>query len=111
MLIFITAPWLLTTRESMWHSPIILLLCTTLWIPAWLQTWRKEKPINLSSVVVACLSLVLVMTTNFTTFPEPPKADIVASSDEVVTDALPSSEISNHELLSEPMNGDETPVN
>ncbi|HDZ9326600.1 OpgC domain-containing protein [Vibrio cholerae] len=111
VLIFITAPWLLTTRDSVWHTAIILLLCTTLWIPAWLQTQRKEKPINLSSAVVACLSLVLVMTTNFTSFPQPPKSDIVASSDEVVTDALPSSEISNHELLSEPMNSDETPVN
>ncbi len=51
------------------------------------------------------------MTTNFTRFPQPSKRDIVASSDEFVTDALPSSEISYPELLSEPMNSDETPVN
>ncbi|MGC9550649.1 OpgC domain-containing protein [Vibrio metoecus] len=111
VLIFITAPWLLTTRESMWHTPIILLLCTTLWIPAWLQVQRKDKLMNFSSAVVTALSLLLVASTTFVAFPEPPKSDIVAISDEVVGTPLASGEAPSTELLNEPSTGDETPLN
>ncbi|MEH0389877.1 OpgC domain-containing protein [Vibrio mimicus] len=111
VLIFLTAPWLLTTRDSFWHTSIILLLCTTLWVAAWLQEQRKDKVMNLSSAVVAGLSLILVATTSFAAIPQPQKSDVIAISDEVIADPLSGSEIANDEVVSEPNNSEENPVN
>ncbi|MGL4828180.1 MAG: OpgC domain-containing protein [Vibrio sp.] len=111
VLIFITAPWLMTTRDSVWHTLIIVLLCTTLWIAAWLQEWRKDKAINLSSAVVAGLSLLLVATTSFASIPQPPKSDVIAISDEAIADPLSNSDIPNDELIVEPNSSEENPVN
>ncbi|MGL4223981.1 MAG: OpgC domain-containing protein [Vibrio sp.] len=111
LLIFLSAPWLLTTRESLWHTPIILVLCTSLWLAAWLQNWRQDKVVHISSTAVAGLALVLVATTRWASFPPLEKTDTVASSDQVINPPLLSSDISSNEPHDLPQVSDETPLN